>query len=146
MKANSSLLSLILMPAMILGCSAILPTASQAQEIMSAPYEVAPMPRPLHKMAGELACPYFMWNNYTGTSRAVFKYIPDPSKSADKQEESARFENLTVVIASNNVPTARMTGEDDYGHTNWQLSMSQGTYDENKACLPKPAAPATPAK
>ena len=146
MKANDSLLSLILMPAMILGCSAVLPTASHAQEVMSAPYDVAPMPRPLHKMSGEVACPYFMWNNYTGSPRAVFKYIPDSSKSAEKQEESARFENLTVLIASNNVPTARMTGEDDNGHTNWQLAMSQGTYDENKACLPKPATPAAPAK
>jgi hypothetical protein len=146
MKANSSLLSLFLMPALVFGCSVILPTASGAQEVMSAPYDIAPMPRPLHKMTGEQACPYFMWNNYTGSSRAVFKYIPDPSKSAEKQEESARFENLTVVISSNNVPTARMTGEDDYGHTNWQLAMSQSTYDENKACLPKPAAPTTPAK
>jgi len=145
-KANFSFPGLFLMSALILGCSALLPTASHAQEVMSAPYDIAPMPRPIHKMSGEQACPYFMWNNYTGSSRAVFKYIPDPAKPADKQEESALFVNLSVVIASNNVPTARMTGEDDYGHTNWQLSMSQSTYDENKACLPKATAPTTPAK
>jgi hypothetical protein len=144
MKANSSFPGLFLMSALILGCSAILPTASRAQEVISAPYEVTPMPRPLRKMQGELACPYFMWNNYTGSSRAVFRYITAPGNAASRQEESTRFENLSVVITSNDVPTARMLGEDDYGHMNWQLAMSQRTYDENKACLPKAATPAAP--
>jgi hypothetical protein len=146
MHAKFYLVNLALIFAMILGGSCFLSTASDAQSIKSAPYEIAPMPKPMHKMAGETACPYFTANTYTGATRVAFSYYSDSTKKTSKQDENAHIENVTVVISNNAVPTGSMVGMDDNRQWLWELDMSQETYKENQACLPKIAAPATAAK
>jgi len=146
MHAKSYSISLVLTFAMLLGGSCFLSTVSPAQSIKSAPYEIAPMPKPMHKMAGETACSYFTSNTYTGATRVAFSYYPDSSKKAVKQDENAHVENVTVVISNNAVPTGSMVGMDDNRQWLWELDMSQETYNQNQACLPKVSAPATAAK
>lgn len=146
MHVQSCSFSKVLTFAMILGGICLLATVSQAQSIKSAPYEIAPMPKPAHKMAGETACPYFTANTYTGASRVAFSYYADPSKKPAKQDENAHVENVTVVISSNTVPTASMVGMDDNRQWLWELAMSADTYSANQACLPKISAPAAAAK
>jgi len=148
MHAKFRPFSKVLTFAMILGASCLLSTASRAQSISikSAPYEVAPMPKPTHKMAGETACPYFTANTYTGAARVAFSYYADPAKKPAKQDENAHVENVTVVIGNNAVPTASMVGMDDNRQWLWELAMSQETYSANQACLPKVATPTPAAK
>jgi len=143
MHAKFCPFSKVLTFAMILGGTCLLSTASQAQSIAikSAPYEVAPMPKPMHKMAGETACPYFTANTYTGAPRVAFSYYADPAKKPAKQDENAHVENVTVVIGTNTVPTASMVGMDDNRQWLWELAMSPDTYNANQACLPKATAP-----
>jgi hypothetical protein len=137
-----SFTSLVLPFAMILGASCLFSTASGAQSIKSAPYEIAPMPKPAHKMSGETACPYFTANTYTGSSRVSFSYYTDSTKKTAKQDENAHVENITVVISSNAVPTGSMVGMNDSQQWLWELDMDQDTYNQNAACLPKVSAPA----
>jgi hypothetical protein len=144
MHAKScSFTSLVLTFAMIPGASFLLSTVSGAQSIKSAPYEIAPMPKPAHKMSGETSCPYFTSNTYTGAPRVAFSYYADSSKKTARQDENAHVENITVVISNNDVPTGSMVGMNDNQQWLWELDMSQETYNQNAACLPKVSAPAT---
>jgi hypothetical protein len=127
---------------MTVGASCLFPAVSGAQSIKSAPYEIAPMPKPVHKMTGETSCPYFTSNTYTGTARVAFSYYTDSAKKTAKQDENAHVENVTVVISTNDVPTGSMVGMNDNQQWLWELDMSQETYNQNSACLPKVTAAA----
>ncbi|MGD0859926.1 MAG: hypothetical protein ABR912_11445 [Terracidiphilus sp.] len=119
--------------ALLVFAGGMVPSPAASQTVLGPEFTLSKLT--LHAVQrDERQCEYFLWTKLGGDAQRVsFSYVlPDGKTDGD----APRIENVTIVIIpGKDVPTARITGTDDYRRTLWQLEMAPGAYDVNERCL-----------
>jgi len=102
--------------------------------VLQMQFTLAPLPKPASLMPGERACPFFLWTkDFTPVQRINFNYV---DKAGVAVSNTPILTNVTIIIDSKNgIPVATTDSPLGSNDKEWEIDMSQGTYDANAKCL-----------